>query len=568
MRTALVALTHPRPASVRLAAVGTLLALGSACFGGGSDPAPAVRTGDGPRDTLVVGSQTDIGNLNPIVYETASDAWVLHNVYLQTLDAHVDCKLVHEPALATSWSWNDDSTELTLHLRDDITFEDGTPVTAHDIAFTYEMVRNPAVASPRLSVVQQMLDGSPEALDDHTVRVRFKQAYDHITQLSHATTLVTMAKHAFADADPGTLRGHPVSLDPLATGPWTLTKHEKNTRFVLEPNPAWSGPASMKPKLNRVVFRVIPEYATRLVELKNGGIDLMDSIDIEDVDAIKADHPDIRIASRGYRTNDYIGWNSANPLFADKEVRRALTMAIDVDAMIGKLLTGKDGTVYAKPMVGTITPELCDAYADDVPRIPHDTAAATALLASKGWTDSDGDGVLDKDGRPFRFTLKTNAGNKRRSDASILIQSDLRAIGVDMQIATQEANSFYEDLRKRDYEAALAGWAAALFIDPTSIWGSDKPGARNEFNFTGYSNPEVDALIAKGLSTPDPDAAVPIWKEMQRRIYEDQPYTFLWWREELVGIHERFENTVITPSSLLDDLHAWSVPADKVKYAR
>lgn len=545
------------------------LALGAACSGGSSsspaDPqAPGAQAG---RDTLVVATMADLGNLNPIVYETASDAFVLNNVYLPVTDFSIDCQLKHEPSLATAWAWNEDSTELTLTLRDDITWSDGKPVTAHDIAFTYEMVRNPEVASPRLAYVQRIADGYPKATGDHTVVFRFTTAYDHTTQLSHAS-LLPLPKHVFESADAGTLRGHEVSLTPLSSGPWTLAKHEKNSRYVLEHNPHFTGPDDLVPQLKRVVFRVIPEYATRLVELKNGGVDLMDGLNIEDVDALKKDHPEIRIASRGYRTSDYIGWNSENELFADKEVRRALTMAIDIDGMIGKLLTGADGTRYARPMVSTVTPELCAVHADDIPLLPHDPDKAKALLAAKGWSDTDGDGILDKAGKPFRFTLKTNAGNKRRADASILIQSDLKKVGVDVQLAQQESNSFFEDLRKRDYEAALAGWSAALFVDPSSIWGADQPGKRNEFNFTGYNNPAAEALINKGLSEPDPEAAIPTWKELQRVIYDDQPYTFLWWREELVGVHSRFENTKITPGSLLDDLHDWSVPADKVKYPR
>ncbi len=123
------------------------------------------------------------------------------------------------------------------------------------------------------------------------------------------------------------------------------------------------------------------------------------------------------------------------------------------------------------------------------------------------------------------------------------------------------SNTFFERLRKRDYEAALSGWSAGLFVDPSAIWGPD-----SEFNFTSYRNPEVADLIAKGLSTPDPEAAKPIWMDLQQKVYDDQPYAFLYWMDEIVAVHSRFENTTVDILSPYRNLDDWSVPADKVKY--
>lgn len=549
----------------------SLLLAGLAC-GGGSTPAPGgdAAKGDAPadrRDALVVAVQQDLGNLNPIVYELNTDAFVLNLVTFPPLDSTLDCELKYAPALAESWEWNDAGTEITFKLRDDITYEDGTKVTAQDWAFAYEQIRNPKVASPRLGSLDQMTEDSPVVIDDQTIVFKFTQPYNRITQLGHAS-LSPMPRHIYEGADMSKLRGHPNSMAPMATGPFRLKLHERNSRYVLEPNPKFTGPETYQPKLNRIVFRIIPEYATRLTELRSGGVDLMDAINIEDVDTLKAENPEIRIVSRGYRTSDYVAWNLADPMFADVNVRKALTMAIDIDGMMSKLITGADGTVYGKASVSTVTPELCREHATDIEPLPYDLEQAKKLLADAGWTDTDGDGVLDKDGEPFRFTLKTNAGNKRRADASILIQANLKKAGIQVDLEKLETNSFYEGLRHREFEAALAGWSASLFIDMTPIWHSDTEDKKYEFNFTSYSNPEVDALMEKALATPDPEEAAPIWAEVQRKIYADQPYTFLWWREELAGIHDRFENTTMDPQSLLSNAWDWSVPADKVKYPR
>ena len=229
------------------------------------------------------------------------------------------------------------------------------------------------------------------------------------------------------------------------------------------------------------------------------------------------------------------------------------------------LTSKKTGEPYGREPVSTITPALCNAHADDIEPLAYDPSAARAELEALGWKDTDGDGVLDRNGVPFEFTLETNSENPRRADAAIIIQSNLKDIGVKVNIAKLEFNTFSEKHRQRDFDASLGGWSAGLFIDPSVIWGDPD---ENEFNFVGYDNAEVQALMQQGIETPDAALAAPIWKEVQRKIYAEQPYTFLYWRDEIIGLHERFEGAEINILSPYQDLHAWSVPADKVKYKR
>jgi peptide/nickel transport system substrate-binding protein len=542
--------------------------LGSACSGGGAgergeDAAPTEL-----KDTLVVGWQSDIGNLNPIVYETAADGMVLEQLSFPLVDSEFDCSLKKLPGIAKSWEWSDDGTVLKMELRDDIKWEDGKPVTPEDIAFTYELVGDNTVASPRIESVDRMTpDGRPKIVDATHIEWHFTRAYDRDTQMSH-TGLALLPKHVFADADRATLRGNEHSNRPLSYGPWRLAKHEPNQRIILEPNPNFSGPEGFKPRLNRVIFRVIPEYATRLIELESGGIDLMENVLPADADRLRADHPELRLVRRGWRFNDYIAWNQKNPLFQDLRVRKALAMGANIDDMIAKLLTSKTGEKYARHSIGTITPALCGVHNEDVKPLPYDPAAAKKLLGEAGWRDSDGDGLVDNGGKKFEFTLNVNTGNKRRADVAVLLQANLKDIGVGVNIVPIESNTFFENLRKRDYEAALAGWSSALFVDPSTLWHCDTPDKQYAFNFTSYCNPEVDALIDQGLATPNPKDSAPIWKEVQAKIYADQPYLFLYWLDEIVAVHSRFQNTTIDILSTLNRLHEWEVPPDQVKYKR
>ena len=166
-------------------AIASLLTLVS-CGGSSAPETTSTSAPSDRRDTLVVAYQSDIGNLIPVVSETAADSAIASNIYMPMIDAEFDCSL-KKPGLVTSWEWSDDGKVLSMELRDDITFEDGTKITAHDIAFTYDLIADPKVASARISYVQRMKeDGRPKVIDDTHIEWHFTEAYDRDTQASHA----------------------------------------------------------------------------------------------------------------------------------------------------------------------------------------------------------------------------------------------------------------------------------------------------------------------------------------------------------------------------------------------
>lgn len=552
----------------------TLLAL-VACSGG--EPAKDGKPAADPNadkgkwethDTLIIAVQADIGSLIPVKPRTQSDNFIMDNLAVSPIDGEFDCSLKKRPGLAKTWEWSEDGKKVTLHLDPSYTWEDGHPVTADDLKFSYELAGNPAVASQRIDFLKYMKEGAnPRVVDDHTVEFEFTRAYDRDTQAAHVS-LLPMPRHILGDVDPTTLEGHPFAKKPLVYGPWRLAKHVPNQMIILEPNWNFTGPEERRPKLSRVIYKIIPEYSARVIALEKGDVDMIEQVEIADADRL-GKLPDIDIIDRGLRAMDYVAWNPAvYPPFADLKVRTALAHGVDVDRIMGKILKGEDGSIHGRRAVGTITPELCGAVPSDeeVGLVQYDPEKAKALLAEAGWTDTDGDGFVDKDGKKFAFTMVTNQGNKRRADATIEIQADLKKIGVDMSVDTKESNTFFEKVEAREYEAFLAGWSAGLFIDPSNMWGSDPPGQKKAHNHTSYSNPEVDALIERGMNTPDPREAAPIWTEMQKKIYADQPYLFLWWFNASVPIAHRIEGEKINLLSNYNDMHEWHVAPDKVKY--
>jgi len=543
-----------------------LLSILGGCSGADETTTSPAPSADGPRDTLVIATGTDIDSLNGVTSTSATDGTILDAIEMPLVDMDFDCSLKKVPAWATAWEWSDDGKKLTMTLRDDITWYDGTKTTPADLAFTYSLLADPTVTTARANYVDKLApDARPKIIDDTHIEWDFTQAYDRDTQMSHVD-LNYLPEHVLKDADRSTLKGNPFSHNPMVNGPFKIAKYEPQQRIVLEPNEKFTGPAEMRPKLARVIFKVIPEYATRLLQLQNGEVDLMEQVRVPDADMLKKSHPEIKLVRRGFRSMDYVAWNLTDPLFSDKRVRQALAMAVDIDDMIGKLLTSETGEAYARPAIGTITPELCGVYNDDVKPFAHDLDKAKQLLADAGWKDTNGDGVLDKGGKKFEFSLMTNAENSRRKDAAVRLQSQFKDVGVVMDIEQLEFNTMTDHLNHRDYQAALAGWSAGLFIDPSDMWHSDTATRKSEFNYTSYGNPDVDGLIEKGMATPKPEEAAPIWKDLQARIYDDQPYLFLWWMDEIDAIDSRFSHYEINILSVESHLWTWEVPPDKVKY--
>jgi len=506
-------------------------------------------------DTLVVGYAGDVDGFNPVVQSSDLGGQILDFLFPLLLMPRFDGVLSYEPNLAERWAFSEDGLALTLHLRRDARWSDGVPITAEDVAFTFELIGDPAVGSPYASQLETLRVDQPlEVIDEHTVVVHYAQRYEPLTMLSHAVGCPIVPRHVMHDWPRQSLRGAPFDAKPVTSGSFQLASWDRHREIVLERSPGSDA------RLDRVVFKIIGEYATRLIELRNGDIDLLPGLQVEDVEALRREHPEIEIHRRGFRYLDYIAWNLRDDRFSDGRVRRALGHAVDVEALIAALLSA-DGERYARRAVGTVTPELRGVGEPPIEPLAHDPARARQLMAEAGWTDTDGDGWLDRDGQRFTFTLSTNAGNPRRAQAQVIVQQQLREVGIDAQLTTLEGNAFFERLREGRFEAAMAGWGSSLFVDPSRIWGSDAV-----YNYPGYTHPRVDELIAEGLAADDSAAANRHWIELQQVIYADQPYCFLYWREELVALHSRFRDVGIGTLWLFADLDQWWVPTTEQKY--
>jgi peptide/nickel transport system substrate-binding protein len=317
-----------------------------------------------------------------------------------------------------------------------------------------------------------------------------------------------------------------------------------------------------RPYVERNVQRVIPDLQTQFLELKSGGLDQMGLTPLQfrrqtDNAAFARDFRKYQYLTNSYT---YLGYNLQRPMFQDVRVRRALTHAIDKQEIISVVLLGlgKPAVVPFKP--GTVW------YNDQVADLAYDPDKARAMLAEAGWKDSDGDGVLDKDGAPFAFKILTNQGNEQRLNASTVIQHRLAKIGVQVDVRVVEWAAFINEfVDKRNFDAVVLGWSLDPDPDQYIIWHSSKT-APKEFNFVTYANAKVDELLEQGRRTFDTEERKRIYDRFQEILVEEQPYTFLYYSESLPAVHCRFHGIEPAPAGIGHNFERWFVPEPLQKY--
>jgi peptide/nickel transport system substrate-binding protein len=351
----------------------------------------------------------------------------------------------------------------------------------------------------------------------------------------------------------------PMKREPIGTGPYKFHEWKTGEKIVVDANPdCFDG----RPYISRVLTRIIPDLATMFLELKAGRIDQMGLTPLQyarqtNTKWFTDNFTKYKYLSFGYA---YLGYNLQDWKFKDKRVRQALTTAINRESLIQGVLLGL-GEV-------TETPYKPDTfwYNPNVKKYPYDPAKAKQMLAEAGWVDTDGDGIIDKDGKPFEFTIITNHGNDLRKHAAVIIQSDLKKVGIKVSIRVIEWAAFLKNfINKRNFEACLLGWSIGIDPNQIDIWDSRKT-AEHELNFVTYQNPEVDRLLEDGVKTYDRDERKKYYDKFQEILAEDQPYTFLWAPYALPIINARFQGVKPAPIGIGYNFEKWYVPKPLQKY--
>jgi len=515
------------------------LALVAACSSdGGSSSA------SGSADAaLVLGYTSELQGLNPLL-STDQNANELIYYLLFTPIVTYDSTFAPAPALAESWTLSD--TAVTFELRDDLSWHDGTPVTARDVVFTFDRAKNPDFASP-LNAAYLANVATAEALGDHEVRFTFTAPHSEPLQDFFWPPIPA---HLLAAVPATNMAQAPFNRAPVGNGPYRFVRWDANQQLVFTANPDYPAGLGGPPGISDVVYRIIPDQTTLLAELLSQGIEVDGPLAPAQVARVES-ATDVKLESFPWRQFSYIGWNTRRPQFADPAVRRALTMAIDRAAIVRTVLEGH-GTVASGPIPPwhRLSPHL--------EPLPHDPAAAAAVLDAAGWRDTDEDGVRDHDGVELSFDLLTNQRSPIYGDVAKIVQSNLREIGVDAQPRLLEWQSVLARHRSRDFDAVLTNWVLDNFrVDPRALFHGSQVAVEGSANRSSYANPVADSLMDLGARTTDEARAAETWAEFARVLQHDQPVTFLFWQEELAGVSRRLADVRMDARGELVTLPRW-----------
>jgi len=487
--------------------------------------------------TVVVGAITDIPDgMNGFVSGEYSATQHQLFVNLMTL-LDFDEDLNPRPYLAESWDVSEDNTEITFHLREDVVWHDGERTDAHDVAFTFIRITDPRTAFPNPAFWDHYVRGEEgvEVVDDFTVKVRLQP---HGEFLDVWRTVPILPEHLLRDVPPEELKAHPYGTQcPVGNGPFVFQEHLPQERWAFEANPSFPEGLGGRPYVDRYVYRIIPEQTTLLTELLTENIDVFVAPRPDQTQQI-LDNPNLDLVRFISRNFTFVGWNSRKPQLADARVRRALTLGTNREEIVQALLQGYGAVANSSVPAShwAYDPSLGEAMA-------FDRDAARALLGEAGWADRNGDGVRENaDGLRLSISIKYNQGNQRSQSIAEIMQSQLREIGVEVTPQVVEFSTLLEQINTadlRDFDGVVMSWVTEFRLDDTDLFHSariDQPYA-----WSGTRNPEVDRLLEDLTTIVDRAEALPVWREYQRVLAEEQPYTFFYNPEMLEGVNKRLQ---------------------------
>jgi peptide/nickel transport system substrate-binding protein len=424
----------------------------------------------------------------------------------------VNEKLEMVPDLAERWEVSNDGKTWTFHLRRNVKWHDGVPFTAEDVKFTFDSILNPKVNSVRRS--DFIIEGEPIAfrvVDKYTVQALLPQPFAPF--LINAGIGI-IPKHLLAGKD---INKADFNRKPVGTGPFMFKEWRSGDHVTVERNPDYY---FGRPKLARIIYKEIPDANSRLVALEADEIDETD-IPPKDYSRLKT-AKGVNVYEYDALLYTYLGFNLANPKFADPKVRQALAYATDKKQLVDLIFRGLASPAYAP------SAPVSWAYSDQVPKYDYDPEKAKRLLKEAGKEN-------------LEFTILVNQGNKEREKAAVILQQQYKKVGVKVKIRVLEWSALLKIVNApkgpKDFEAVIMGWSLGLDPDAYSIWHSSQYPAG--FNFIKYNNPEVDKLLAEGRTTIAKNQRRKIYRRIWDLIAADQPYVFLWYPKIVSGVRDR-----------------------------
>lgn len=498
-----------------------LVACGGEKKGGGG--------GSAAKDTLVIEFKTSPTNLDPRVGNDNASGRVGDMVHAGLVNVSPENDYV--PDLAEKWETPDDRT-IIFHLRPNAKFQNGQPVRAADVKWTYESLMDPSFTSSKKSGYASV--DHIEAPDDHTVIFKLKEPDGGIFANLNLGILPTGAN---TDV---------YKTKPIGAGPYRVVDYRVDDRIELE---AFDGYFGGPPNIKHVVIRIIPDLTTAVLELRRGTVNLeMNIIPFENVAEFEK-NPDFNVMKKTGSVYQYLAFNLHDPILAKREVRQAIAHAIDRERINRDVMRG-----YAVS-TDTMLSQGHWARAENLPAYPYDPRRAKQLLDQAGYRDPDGDGPRPR----FKLVFKTSTDAEANTRAEVM-QQMLKQVGIDVEIQSSELGKFLEDIGKGNFQMYSLSRNGVSDPDFYYVIFYSKNMPPEGQNRGYYSNPRVDQLLLEGRSTFDREKRKKAYVEIQKILQEDLPYLSLYHQANVAIMRKNVDGFVIYPAGFL-----LSVPKMRMK---
>ena len=538
-----------RRVAVLIAAV-----LGVASFGNVADATARVDGSSAPGDCLDeneinIGTNGDGRNINPILAVDLDGGWRTDLMFDPLVQVD-PVSLEPVPWLATSWEISEDNRTYTFTLRDDATFSDGEPVTADDVEFTVMAMLSPGYQGPfqadwsRLDGADAVIDGSAESLpgleviDGQTISFTLSEPYAGFLTVM-ARDLKAMPEHLLADEGDLT-EASEFSLNPVGSGQYLFESWEKGNRFVVVANPDhWSGEPCMK----RITQTIIPDMNTLMAAVESGEIDASIVPPPSAMERLRSTET-LQVYELPPRTPEGIHFNLDRAPFDDPLVRKAIAHAIDYETF------GTQFMGYSDPIPAAFFSPASWAFTDEFPAPAYDPEQAATLLEEAGFPNGEG----------LTIEMRTNAGNQFREQELTFVQDQLASVGIETEIVAEEWGQFITAVGDGDFDvAAVNAGNNAGIPDPTAIEEVYRTGGAS--NYTGYSNPEVDALFNEASSLINVDERTAIYEQIQEILAEDLPFLPGFWYPNSFVVRKDIEGVDPSVTGAYWNIADWIVPS-------
>lgn len=493
--------------------------------------------------TVIIAVDTAAENLDPRIGTSLASYRMQQLLYNYLVNQGPDGLLV--PELVTHWERRDSEAveggeSWIFHLKEGVTFHDGTPLTSRDVVYTFKSMLEPDFISRKSGAFSAVAD----VIARDTATVEFVMTEPQPAFLSNLPA-VGIVPEGFPSDN---------SISPIGTGPFKFEGRNGLQQFVFSANESYF---LGKPGINRIIVKAIPDDTTRALELMHGSVDLVIN-DLNVADAAYLDSwENMNTVKAPGLPYEYLGFNHEHPILGKRKVRQAIAHAINRDEIIENLLGG-----LARPASSPLLPTLWEGLGD-FPRHEFDPEKAAQLLDEAGYPDPDGEGPR------YRFTVEMKCSSLKTSrDMAVVYRQQLAEAGIEVTIRSTEWQTYYADIVNGNFSLYTLRWIG--IIDPeffgalfhsTSIPGTAaKEGAvqRASLNRGRYSNPEMDRLIEEAEQIQEPELRWQAYARVQQMMSEDMPYVDLWYRDNF-AVHRSdlagFELTLNASFGVLYKLH-------------